>query len=147
MTVPDTSTATGAVSNHPGPLGLGTAPMGGDGDRAAGCAGSGGHRAPAHHVRRALDEAYPVLDDLRGTTCDYRPASPELRDRVERLAEICDQYDVPLKAAAMRYPATHPAVTTVLIGCATAVEVRENADLWNQPIPDDLWSALHDACQ
>lgn len=51
-------------------------------------------------------------------------------------------YDVPLKAAAMRFPATHPAVTTVLIGCATAAEVRENAALWRHPLPAELWTAL-----
>jgi D-threo-aldose 1-dehydrogenase len=169
---------------------------------------------PDNHVRQALDEAYPVLDDLRrqgvigaigigmnspeiptrfvretdidvvliagrytlldrsaaddlltaaadrgvaviaggvfnsgiladGTTYDYRPASPEIVNRVEQLAKVCASYDVPLKAAAMRFPATHPAVTTVLIGCATAAEVRENVELWRHPLPADLWTALN----
>ena len=63
-----------------------------------------------------------------GSTYDYRPASPEIVSRVEQLAKVCTSYDVPLKAAAMRFPTTHPAVTTVLIGCATAAEVRENVE-------------------
>jgi D-threo-aldose 1-dehydrogenase len=167
---------------------------------------------PDNHVRQALDEAYPVLDDLRrqgvigaigigmnspeiparfvretdldvvliagrytlldrsaaddlltaaadrgvaviaggvfnsgilagGSTYDYRPASPEIVNRVEQLAKVCASYDVPLKAAAMRFPTTHPAVTTVLIGCATAAEVRENVELWRRPLPADLWTA------
>ena len=168
---------------------------------------------PDNHVRQALDEAYPVLDDLRrqgvigaigigmnspeiparfvretdldvvliagrytlldrsaaddllpaaaergvaviaggvfnsgilagGSTYDYRPASPEIVSRVEQLAKVCTSYDVALKAAAMRFPTTHPAVTTVLIGCATAAEVRENVELWRQPLPAELWTAL-----
>jgi D-threo-aldose 1-dehydrogenase len=165
-----------------------------------------------NHVRQAMDEAFPVLDDLRrqglvgaigigmnspeiparfvretdldvvliagrytlldrsaadlltaaagrgvaviaggvfnsgilagGSTYDYRPASPEIVGRVEQLAKVCTSYDVPLKAAAMRFPTTHPAVTTVLIGCATAAEVRENVELWRQPLPAELWTAL-----
>ncbi len=77
-----------------------------------------------------------------GSTYDYRPASPEIVSRVEQLAKVCTSYDVPLKAAAMRFPTTHPAVTTVLIGCATAAEVRENVELWRQPLPAELWTAL-----
>ena len=171
---------------------------------------------PDNHVRQALDEAYPVLDDLRRqgviggigigmnspeiparfvretdldvvliagrhtlldrsaaddlltaaadrgvavvvggvfnsgilagrSTYDYRPASPEIVGHAEQLAKVCASYDVSLKAAAMRFPTTHPAVTTVLIGCATAAEVRENVELWRQPLPAELWTAL-DAC-
>ncbi|MFI7065500.1 aldo/keto reductase [Kribbella sp. NPDC050124] len=168
---------------------------------------------PDEHVEQALDEAYPVLDELRrqsvigavgigmnspeiparfvretdidvvliagrytlldrsaaddlltaaadrgvaviaggvfnsgilagGSTYDYRPASPAIVTEVERLTKVCASYDVPLKAAAMRFPATHPAVTAVLIGCATAAEVRENAALWRHPLPAELWTAL-----
>ncbi|MEV0290776.1 MULTISPECIES: aldo/keto reductase [unclassified Kribbella] len=77
-----------------------------------------------------------------GSTYDYRPAAPDIVTSVERLAKVCASYDVPLKAAAMRFPTTHPAVTTVLIGCATAAEVRENAALWRHPLPAELWTAL-----
>ena len=67
----------------------------------------------------------------------------EAIDRRE-LLEITS-YDVSLRAAALHFPTTHPAVTTVLIGCATAAEVRENVELWRQPLPAELWTAL-DAC-
>ncbi|MFG1816905.1 aldo/keto reductase [Kribbella sp. NPDC049174] len=80
-----------------------------------------------------------------GSTYSYRPASPEIVARVEQLAKVCTSYDVSLRAAAMHFPTTHSAVTTVLIGCATAAEVRENVELWRQPLPAELWTAL-DAC-
>jgi D-threo-aldose 1-dehydrogenase len=77
-----------------------------------------------------------------GTTYDYRPASPEILARVAVLEKACAEYGVPLRAAAMQFPAQHPAVTSVLIGCATAAEVRENVALWQEPIPQELWAAL-----
>jgi D-threo-aldose 1-dehydrogenase len=77
-----------------------------------------------------------------GTTYDYRPAPPEPRARAERLGRICESYGVPLRAAALRFPLRHPAVASVLVGCRSAAEVDENADLFGLDIPDELWEAL-----
>jgi D-threo-aldose 1-dehydrogenase len=77
-----------------------------------------------------------------GTTYDYRPAPPELEARVYRLAKTCAAYDVPLRAAALRFPLRHPAVASVLVGCRSAAEVDDNADLLDLDIPEALWEAL-----
>jgi len=77
-----------------------------------------------------------------GTTYDYRPARPEVLARVARLEEICAGHGVPLRAAALRFPLRHPAVASVLVGCRSAAEVDDNADLFERDIPDALWDEL-----
>jgi D-threo-aldose 1-dehydrogenase len=49
---------------------------------------------------------------------------------------------VPLKAAAVQYPLRHPTVASVLVGCRSEAEMRENAAAFTHPIPEELWSAL-----
>jgi D-threo-aldose 1-dehydrogenase len=77
-----------------------------------------------------------------GTRFDYRPAPPEMLARVARLEEICAGHGVPLRAAALRFPLRHPAVASVVVGCRSAAEVDDNADLLDLDIPDALWDDL-----
>ncbi|GAA4612700.1 aldo/keto reductase [Actinoallomurus liliacearum] len=77
-----------------------------------------------------------------GTTYDYAPAPPELRERAARLERICAEHGVPLRAAALRFPLRHPAVASVLVGCRSAAEVDDNGDLFEREIPEALWEAL-----
>jgi D-threo-aldose 1-dehydrogenase len=77
-----------------------------------------------------------------GTMFDYRPAPPEMLARVARLEEICAGHGVPLRAAALRFPLRHPAVASVVVGCRSAAEVDDNADLLELDIPDALWDDL-----
>jgi D-threo-aldose 1-dehydrogenase len=55
---------------------------------------------------------------------------------------VCASHGVPLKAAAVQFPFTHPAVNTVLLGCRSPEEVTSNAADLAFDIPPDLWSAL-----
>ena len=61
---------------------------------------------------------------------------------VVALEAVCAEFAVPLPAAALQFPAAHPAVASVIAGCASAAEVSR-ARLWmDQPIPTGFWSAL-----
>jgi D-threo-aldose 1-dehydrogenase len=77
-----------------------------------------------------------------GDTFDYEAAPPGVVARVARLREICARHDVPLPAAALRFPLRHPAVTTVLVGCRTPDEVADDVRLSALDVPDALWEAL-----
>jgi D-threo-aldose 1-dehydrogenase len=86
-----------------------------------------------------------VLADPRpGAPYNYAAAPPEVLDRARRLAAVCAEFGVPLRAAALRFPFCHPAVAAVLVGAATAAEVRDNAAMFSYDIPDGLWHALVD---
>jgi D-threo-aldose 1-dehydrogenase len=77
-----------------------------------------------------------------GATYDYNAASGELVARAIRLEQICARFGVPLRAAAARFPLTHPAVASVLIGARSAAEVTDAIRLRALDIPAALWDAL-----
>jgi len=74
-----------------------------------------------------------------GTTYDYAPARPGVQRRVAKLEEICARHGVPLKAAAIQFPLTHPAVTCVVVGARSPEEIEENVRMFEIDIPDALW--------
>jgi D-threo-aldose 1-dehydrogenase len=77
-----------------------------------------------------------------GATYEYRTAPDELLARARQLESTCARYGVPLRAAAARFPLTHPAVASVLIGARSAAEVTDAISLRGADIPAGLWDAL-----
>jgi D-threo-aldose 1-dehydrogenase len=86
-----------------------------------------------------------LADPKPGAPFDYTPASDDLLGRALKIKEICDGFQVPLRAAAVQFPLRHAAVASVLVGCRSVAEVRDNAAMFAWQIPDTLWSALTDA--
>lgn len=77
-----------------------------------------------------------------GSAYDYRTAPEPLVSRARLLEEICADFGVPLRAAAARFPLTHPAVASVLIGARDAAEITDAIRLRTLDIPAALWDAL-----
>lgn len=73
---------------------------------------------------------------------NYGPAPAEVRQRAQRLDEVCTSHGVPLVAAALQFPLAHPAVSAVIPGFASADEVRAGVAHFKTPIPDGLWADL-----
>jgi len=76
---------------------------------------------------------------------DYAPAPVAVRERVRRLEAICDEFDVPLAAAALQFPLAHPAVVSVIPGLESVARVAETFDLYRRQIPQGFWRKLRDA--
>jgi D-threo-aldose 1-dehydrogenase len=77
-----------------------------------------------------------------GATYDYESASSDVLERVDRLRNVCAEWDVSLPAAALQFPLRHPAVATILVGCRTPDEVAEDVRLLEQELPPALWQEL-----
>lgn len=77
-----------------------------------------------------------------GGTYDYRPASPELVERAQRLDAVCRNHGVPLRAAALQFPLGHPAVAAVVVGARSRAELEEDVALFETGIPAQLWEEL-----
>jgi D-threo-aldose 1-dehydrogenase len=75
----------------------------------------------------------------------YRPPPPKVVERTRRISDVCATHGVSLKAAAVQFPFTHPAVSTVLLGCRSPEEVASNAADLAVDIPNALWADLADA--
>ena len=73
---------------------------------------------------------------------DYAPVPDDLRARAEALADASERHGVELPAAALHFPARHPAVVATVVGLRTSDQVRGTLARWEQAIPDELWSEL-----
>jgi D-threo-aldose 1-dehydrogenase len=76
---------------------------------------------------------------------DYAPASAEIVSRTGAIRRICEANDVPLAAAALRFPFRYPAVAAVIPGMRSAEEVEANLRLYAHEIPEKLWRDLEEA--
>ena len=77
-----------------------------------------------------------------GNTFDYETAPPDIVARVEHLRAVCARWEVPLPAAAVQFPARHPAVGCVLVGCRSVAELEEDVRLFGLELPAGLWAEL-----
>jgi D-threo-aldose 1-dehydrogenase len=83
-----------------------------------------------------------LADPKPGATYDYAAAPDGLLQRALRIKAVCEAHQVPLRAAALRFPLTHPAVASVLVGLRNPHEAHDAADMMKRQIPDALWPAL-----
>jgi D-threo-aldose 1-dehydrogenase len=73
---------------------------------------------------------------------DYRKASASTVQRVAAIETLCDQFEVPLAAAALQFPLAHPAVVSVVPGIDHPRRVSQTVELYRAAIPEGLWPAL-----
>ena len=83
-----------------------------------------------------------LLADHSECMFDYRPATPDLIAETRRLQALCATYDVPLAAAAIQFPLTHPAIRSVCVGARTAREINDDVRLFHSHIPQELMNQL-----
>ncbi|OED40026.1 pyridoxal 4-dehydrogenase [Chromatiales bacterium (ex Bugula neritina AB1)] len=77
-----------------------------------------------------------------GDTWNYAKAPTEVISKAKAISEICSDHEVPMAAAALQFPITHPVVSSVIPGPRSAAEMSTIFDWWNHEIPDSLWSDL-----
>ena len=75
---------------------------------------------------------------------DYLQAPPEVLDRARVLQAELARWGVELPAAALQFPARNPAVASVLVGCRSATELRDDVRLFNAAVPQGCWSQVVD---
>lgn len=83
-----------------------------------------------------------LADPKPGATYNYAAAPTELLDRALRLKDIAERHGTTLRAAALAFPAAHPAVASVLVGARSPHEVRDCAEQFAAPVPAAFWQEL-----
>ena len=73
---------------------------------------------------------------------NYAPASESIITRVAAIELACAQHAVSLQAAALQFPAAHPAVINVLVGARSIAELDANLAYARFPIPSEFWQTL-----
>jgi D-threo-aldose 1-dehydrogenase len=72
----------------------------------------------------------------------YRPADQIIIERTKKMRAICDEYGVPLAAAALQFSTRDPRLTSTIVGMSKPQRITETLGYLDMPIPDELWSKL-----
>lgn len=72
----------------------------------------------------------------------YQDASEKMVAQVRRIVEICQEYDVPLAAAALQFSLRDPRITSTIVGMSKPERLAQTVELALHPIPDELWPRL-----
>lgn len=76
---------------------------------------------------------------------DYAPAARGWIERTARIEALCDQFGVPLRAAALQFALAHPAIEIVMLGARTPQEWHDAQAMLREPIAPAFWPALREA--
>ncbi|TAP41849.1 aldo/keto reductase [Arthrobacter sp. S39] len=72
----------------------------------------------------------------------YRPASEAIIARVKEMEAICNEYGVPLAAAALQFSTRDPRVSSTIVGMSEPGRVEETVRLAEWDIPEDFWTRI-----
>lgn len=86
-----------------------------------------------------------LADTADGAPHGYERVPRDMLRRIDVLREVCSAYGVPLLAAAVQFPLTHPAVPAVVVGARSPREIAEVAAWHEYEVPDAFWTALRSA--
>jgi D-threo-aldose 1-dehydrogenase len=81
-------------------------------------------------------------DPAPGARYEYTAAPPATLARAAALADVCRRYGVDLPAAALQFPLLTAPVRSVVVGAASADQVRANAARMRAAVPAELWTRL-----
>ncbi|WP_156830965.1 aldo/keto reductase [Kaistia granuli] len=77
-----------------------------------------------------------------GAHYNYAEPPREIVDRVRRLEAVCARHGVALAVAAQRFPLSHKAVASVLLGVSSKRNLDRNLEAQEVVIPAALWTDL-----
>jgi D-threo-aldose 1-dehydrogenase len=83
-----------------------------------------------------------LADPKPGARYNYSTAPAPLLERARKIRAVCDSHGVPLKAAALQFPMSHPSVSCVVVGCRSVEQLDESIRMFEVDIPPALWQEL-----
>ena len=63
-------------------------------------------------------------------------------DRAFKMQALCNEYGVPLPAAAIQFSTRDPRITSTVVGTARPQGFHDMLAYANHPIPEELWGKL-----
>src|SRR5215475_6646444 len=73
---------------------------------------------------------------------EYGAVPPAIAAKVEKISNLCAEYKIPIKAAALHFSLAHPASAAVIPGASKPERIPEDHAALKTNIPADFWYAL-----
>ena len=77
-----------------------------------------------------------------GERFEYAPASPTILAKVEKIKSLCNDFEIPIKAAALHFALAHPASAAVIPGASRPERISEDHAAMNTVVPSEFWEEL-----
>lgn len=77
-----------------------------------------------------------------GSHFEYGPVPTDVAAKLARIKVLCNQYSVPIKAAALQFSLAHPASAAVIPGASKPERIKEDHAALKVNIPADFWRDL-----
>ena len=75
---------------------------------------------------------------------NYEEVPAHIIETVQKIENVCDQFNVTLAAAALQFPLAHDAVATVVPGLSNRAQFEQTLKYYHEAIPTEFWQALKD---
>jgi D-threo-aldose 1-dehydrogenase len=72
----------------------------------------------------------------------YQDAPAAVVERARQMAAVCQEYGVPLAAAALQFSLREPRVASTVVGMTRPERIAQTLELARHPIPAELWPRL-----
>ena len=72
----------------------------------------------------------------------YREADDRTLQRARQMMAVCDEYNVPLAAAALQFSMRDPRITSTVAGMTRPERISQTLDLARHPILEEMWERL-----
>ncbi len=79
---------------------------------------------------------------INGATYMYSPPDEDIRQKLEWIHAVCNEFGVPLRAAALQFADNNPVVSSVVAGLRSEREIEDAVDAFNFSIPPEFWVRL-----
>ena len=73
---------------------------------------------------------------------EYQEAPQEMVERARAMQKVCEEFGVPLAAAALQFSMRDPRVASTIVGISRPERIGQTLDLAAEPIPEELWERL-----
>ena len=78
----------------------------------------------------------------KDSTYDYAKIPNHIIEKYNAINEVCNDFNVPIAAAAIQFSNAHSAISTLLLGMDYPEQVQENLNLFNFKIEKEFWLTL-----
>lgn len=72
----------------------------------------------------------------------YRPADAVTLERAKKMEAICNEYGVPLAAAALQFSLREPRITSTVVGMTKPERIEQTLEFARMEIEDAMWERL-----
>ena len=78
----------------------------------------------------------------KDVTYEYAPLTAEIKSKYLEIQKICNEFKIPIAAAALQFANAPEVVSTLVLGMDKPFQVKKNNDLLKVSIDKDFWNML-----